>query len=76
MYVMQDGRAFTNYKPSSELDSELKEKHGLKTDAEFKDFLNKNAEKLIEENKKILSSCHSPCKKYCNYCGNCHCKDE
>lgn len=64
-YVMHDGRALTNYKPSSLLDYEMKKVNNIKTQEEYLKFLKEKGDKIREENTKFSFVC---------YCKNCFLK--
>lgn len=45
---MSDGRMFTNWKSSCQLNSELQNKNGIKSDTQYRDFLQKNPDKVTK----------------------------
>jgi hypothetical protein len=51
---MADGRAFTIYSPSCSLNQYYQQKYNLKDSNEYRQFLQKNADKLREEMEKCL----------------------
>ena len=53
---MSDGRNFTDYRPNYELNQTLKEKNKLDNSHNYRNFLNNNAEKIIEENRVFSAS--------------------
>jgi nucleoid-associated protein YejK len=66
--VMADGRAFTIYSPSCSLNQYYQDKHNVKNAHEYRQFLQQNAQKLMDELKEYsLGEAHQV--KYC-----CNCK--
>jgi hypothetical protein len=52
-YTMSDGREFTDYNPSCELNRMLQNKYKVQNSHEYRYFLQKNAEKVISELSKM-----------------------
>lgn len=48
-FVMSDGRMFTDYTPSCELNKNIQQKYNIQNSHEYKKFLQHNGEKLINE---------------------------
>jgi hypothetical protein len=46
-FVMSDGRMFTDYSPSCELNKNIQQKYNIQNSHEYKKFLQNNAENLI-----------------------------
>lgn len=61
-YVMHDGRALTNYKPSSQLDQEMKTVNNISSQEQYLQFLKQKGDKIREQNSKFNFVC---------YCKNC-----
>lgn len=61
-YVMHDGRALTNYKPSAQLDQEMKVLNNIVSQEQYLQFLKQKGDKIREENSKFGFIC---------YCKNC-----
>lgn len=53
-YKNADSRALTNYRQDCVVEDELKQKYKLKDNFEYKAFLQKNAEKLMQENLTVM----------------------
>ena len=51
---MNDGRLHTNYMLNSSLVSYIKEVNGIKNDTEFRHFLQKNGNTIIEKERAFL----------------------
>jgi len=49
-FVMSDGRSFTSYQPSCQLNADLQEKYKVKNSHEFRYYLQKNAEAIMKDN--------------------------
>ena len=56
---MSDGRNFTDYRPNYELNKSLKEQNKLDNSHNYRNFLNNNAEKIIEDNRAFIASKNS-----------------
>ena len=64
---MSDGRHFTDFRPNVYLNSELRYKSGRLTGAEYREYLTKNAVKLMNTNSQVAwkrNGC-GPCKNLC-----------
>ena len=59
---MNDSRLFTNYLLNSKLITFIKKVNNLKTDHEFRLFMQKNGEKIIEKEREFLQT-----EKKCNF---------
>ena len=59
--LMDDGRNFTNYESTLTLDSAIKKSSNIKSNNEYRQFLQANADKIIKNNQ--LDAC--------NQCGSC-----
>lgn len=64
-YTMSDGREFTDYKPSCELNEWLQKRYNLNNSHAFRYFLQRNGEKIMKD----LSEC-DPVKE-CAVCPVC-----
>lgn len=60
---MSDGRHFTDYRPSCAINSVIKEDNKIQSSFQFRNFLQNNAEDLLDINRKYA------CEKNC--CGPC-----
>jgi hypothetical protein len=56
-YTMSDGREFTDYNPSCELNRMLQNKYKVQNSHEYRYFLQKNAEKVMSELSKMDKQC-------------------
>jgi hypothetical protein len=59
--LMDDGRNFTNYESTPTLDSLIKKSYNIKTNNDYRHYLQVNADKIIKNNQ--LDAC--------NQCGSC-----
>lgn len=57
VYAMQDGRAFTNFKPAAQLDYEIQMKQGITSQKEFNEYLKANGEKIRKSNGDFSLEC-------------------
>jgi hypothetical protein len=64
-FVLEDGRAFTDYNPNCEINNAIQKKYKVTDSHEYRAFLQNNAEKLMKE----LSSCYE--KENCKVCPVC-----
>ena len=64
---MADGRAFTRYISNSEYENYIKTKYNIKNDFEYRQFLQKNGQKIKEE----LDKCEDDDKLCLRYCPQC-----
>ena len=46
---MSDGRAFTSYVSSCQMNAEIQNKNKIKNDAQYREFLQKNSEKIMKQ---------------------------
>lgn len=49
-FAMQDGRAFTSWEPVCSVESRIRTESGSKNSHEYRQYLQKNAKKLMENN--------------------------
>jgi hypothetical protein len=45
---MSDGRAFTDYTSSCQMNNSIQSKHNIKNDASYRQFLQKNASEIMQ----------------------------
>ena len=64
-FVMSDARVFTDYNPNCELNNYIQKKYNITNAHEYRAFLQKNAEKIIEDNAKCFEQ------KDCKLCPVC-----
>lgn len=64
-YTMSDGREFTDYNPSCSLNDFIQKKYGLTNSHEYRYFLQKNADKVMQD----LTNCDP--KRECVLCPVC-----
>ena len=57
--LMNDGRIFSNWQPSNDIDTFLQKENGVKTNAQYRKYLMYNADKIIKYNQ--LQSCDNCC---------------
>ena len=48
--IIEDGRLFTNYSPSTVINEEIRKKNYLKTDRDYRSYLQNNATKIMHYN--------------------------
>jgi len=48
-FVMSDGRMFTDYQPSCDLNNYIQNKYQIKNSHEYRIFLQKNAEQIMKD---------------------------
>ena len=53
--LMDDGRNYSNYEAGASLDNKLKEKADIKTNTDYRKYLQTNADSIIKNNQ--LSAC-------------------
>ena len=53
--LMHDGRNYSNYEAGASLDNKLKEKANIKTNSDYRNYLQTNADLIIKNNQ--LSAC-------------------
>jgi hypothetical protein len=53
-FIMSDARAFTDYNPSCEVNNAIQKKYNITNSHEYRSFLQKNAEKIMEDNAKCF----------------------
>lgn len=46
---MSDGRAFTSYVSSCQMNAEIQSKNGIQDDTQYRQFLQKNSEKIMKQ---------------------------
>ena len=66
VYVLNDGRAFTDYRPNCELNEYLKAKYAPGASSEYRMFLQHNACALMKEQRE-MNGFVNPSGSYCNY---------
>lgn len=59
--LMSDGRNFSSWNPACQINENLREKYGIKTNQQYRQFLMENADKIIKQNRVAA----------CNQCGAC-----
>ena len=59
--IMSDGRNFSSWQPNAELNNELIKNNGIKSNADYRAFLTKNADSIIKQNQQTA----------CDGCCNC-----
>lgn len=64
-FAMSDARAFTDYNPNCELNKMIQEKYKITNSHAYRQFLQKNADKIIEANSKIDEDTNC---KFCPVC--------
>lgn len=64
-FIMSDARAFTDYNPSCEVNNALQKKYNIKNSHEYRAFLQKNADKIMEDNANCFEQ------KECKLCPVC-----
>lgn len=64
-FRMADGRAFTDYKPSCMTIMELQKKYSIEKQHDFRQFLQKNADRVKEDLTELTDPCDTCpiCKK-------------
>ena len=62
---MQDARCFTSYQPNCELNSKMKSLNNVKTNAEYRQFLQKNADSIMNQ---MQTMCKHSDQFYCSLC--------
>lgn len=55
-YTNSDGRAFTEYRSFSQIDNKLKSSNKISNNYEYKAFLQKNAESLMEQERSVAGT--------------------
>ena len=61
LLLMSDGRNFTEWKTSSQIDSSISISNNMRSDWEYRNYLQKNADLIIKNNRDI----------FCDHCCNC-----
>lgn len=64
-FPMADGREFTDYNPSCQLNEMLRKKYDIKNSHEYRQYLQKNAEQIMKD----LAQCDP--KRECLLCPVC-----
>ena len=54
--LMSDGRNFTNWQPGTLINETIRQKEGLKTDREYRAYLQKNADSIMAYNLSVARS--------------------
>ena len=52
--IIQDGRLFTSYSPSSIINDEIRKRNHIKTDQDYRSYLQKNATDIMNYNFKTM----------------------
>lgn len=65
---MADGRHFTDYRPSCEINATIRDDNKLKNSHDYRNFLQQNANTLLNVNRKhaCMKNCCSPCESFKN----------
>lgn len=63
-YTNEDGRAFTEYRSSCEIDNQIKKQNGLTNNYEYKLFLQRNGDSMLqsERAKAVKTTLKCDCK--------------
>jgi hypothetical protein len=64
-FVMSDARVFTDYNPNCELNNTIQNKYKIMNSHQYREFLQKNADKIMSDNSK---SAQQPDCKLCPVC--------
>ena len=64
-FVMSDGRRFTDYQSSCDLNRSIQKQNGLSNSHEYRFFLQQNANKIIDD---IRKKCDVTCVNSCAVC--------
>lgn len=59
-FVMNDGRGFTDYRSDSIAQEELRKQSGAQTQSQYRQYLQKNALKIMEDAKKCSPKALNP----------------
>lgn len=62
---MSDGRCFTQYSPSCEMNNEIQKLNKIETNAEYRKFLQVNTDNFISQ---MRSMCKHSEQMYCSLC--------
>ncbi len=62
---MQDGRCFTSYIPNCTLNKNIQNRNNIKTDHQYRQFIQKNGDNLIDN---LADVCYTREDAVCNYC--------
>jgi len=62
--LMNDGRNYANYEPGASIDNKLKKKENIKTNSDYRKYLQNNADSIIKNNQ--LTACNE-CSAYPYY---------
>jgi len=62
--LMSDGRQFTDYRPSCDMNNMLRVKNSLPNSFKYRMFMTNNAEKIMDLNR--VNACNINCSKPCN----------
>jgi hypothetical protein len=54
--LMEDGRSYSNWQPSAVLTEQIRKREGIKTNWEYRAYLQKNADSIIEFDKSVACS--------------------
>jgi len=63
--IMQDGRTYTSWQPGSKISEEIKEQSGIKTNWQYRQYMQNNADTIIRYNQ--LASCDDCCESTARY---------
>ena len=55
-YTLSDGRYFTDYSPNVQSENDIQKKYGVKSNGEYKRYLQLNAESIIKDMSKNCNS--------------------
>jgi hypothetical protein len=64
-FVMSDARVFTDYNPNCELNNSIQNKYQIKNSHQYRNFLQKNADKIMMDN---VKNAQQPDCKLCPVC--------
>jgi hypothetical protein len=54
--IIQDGRLFTDYSPSSILNDKIRETNNINSNTKYKEFLTQNAKRIMDKNFKTAGT--------------------
>jgi len=63
--IMNDGRNYTNWQPGASLNEHIKKEAGIKSNAEYRKYLCKNADAIIQYNQ--TAACDNCCANMASY---------
>jgi len=67
-YTESSGRIFTDYSPSADIDNGIKKKYNLKTNSEYRHFLQTHAVQLMQDNLKTAETSQADAMCSCTDC--------